>query len=304
MEPSLKFESSPSPFEPGRVYNRREDLHGEYGGQRQGGISTPADHDLIFLFTSEAGSEFGYKDEFRPDGTFWYTGEGQEGDMEMIRGNRAIRDHREDGKDLHLFEALGGGEVRYIGKATCLGSHREDRPDVHGDMRSAIVFELAVEPTDKPEAGNVQESPEEYDESSQRWWTRPQGELRALALQSPSSPGTKKEPRDAVYRRSKAVKVYVKKRADGVCEGCGKEAPFVTPQGRPYLEAHHVRRVSDGGPDHPRWVIALCPNCHRQIHHGQDGETYNKQLGHRSWGASSLPPAARLPTSRRDATAL
>ncbi|WP_272501787.1 HNH endonuclease [Salinibacter ruber] len=52
----------------------------------------------------------------------------------------------------------------------------------------------------------------------------------------------------------------------------------ITPQGRPYLEAHHVRRVSDGGLDHPRWVIALCPNCHRRVHHGQDGEQYNKRL--------------------------
>jgi 5-methylcytosine-specific restriction protein A len=89
MEPTLHFESSSFLFEPGRVYNRRQDLHGEYGGQHQGGISTPADYDLIFLFTSESGSEYGYKDEFRPDGTFWYTGEGQEGDMEMVRGNRA-----------------------------------------------------------------------------------------------------------------------------------------------------------------------------------------------------------------------
>jgi len=48
-------DSDSSPFKPGRVYNRREDLHGHYGGQRQGGISTPADYDLIFLFTSAAG---------------------------------------------------------------------------------------------------------------------------------------------------------------------------------------------------------------------------------------------------------
>lgn len=91
MEPTLNFESSSFLFEPGRVYNRRQDLHGEYGGQHQGGISTPADYDLIFLFTSESGSEYGYKDEFRPDGTFWYTGEGQKGDTEMVRGDRALR---------------------------------------------------------------------------------------------------------------------------------------------------------------------------------------------------------------------
>lgn len=278
MEQRLGFGSSLTPFEPGHVYNRRQDLHDELGGQRQGGISTPADHDLIFLFTSESGSDYGYKDEFRPDGMFWYTGEGQEGDMKMTRGNRAIRDHQEDGKDLHLFEALGEGRVRYIGEAMYLDHHWEDRPDVHGDMRSAIVFELAVEPTEDSGTDSVEESVEEYEVSNQRWWTRPRDELRALALQESTSSVSEEEARQRIYQRSKAVQVYVKRRADGTCEGCGKDAPFMTPKGRPYLEAHHVRRVSDGGPDHPRWVIALCPNCHRRVHHGQNGEEYNEWL--------------------------
>ena len=25
-------------------------------------------------------------------------------------------------------------------------------------------------------------------------------------------------------------------------------------------------------------VIALCPTCHRRVHHGEDGETYNAEL--------------------------
>lgn len=278
MELSFGFGSSPSPFEPGHVYSRRQDLHGRYGGQRQGGISTPADHDLIFLFTSAAGQEYGYKDEFRPDGTFWYIGEGQEGHMEMTRGNRAIRDHQTDGKALHLFEGLGEGLVRYLGPAVCLGHHREDRPDAHGNMRSAIVFELAVEPTAGQEAATGQDLGGDYNESSRRWWTRPQDELRALAVQPFPSSASEEKIRKAAYRRSKAVKVYVKKRASGACEGCGEGAPFTTTGGRPYLEAHHVHRVSDAGPDHPRWVIALCPTCHRRVHHGQDGEEYNQRL--------------------------
>jgi hypothetical protein len=33
-----------------------------------------------------------------------------------------------------------------------------------------------------------------------------------------------------------------------------------------------------GGPDHPAHVIALCPNCHRRVHFGADGHTYNATL--------------------------
>ena len=77
----------------GRTYNRVKDLHLVYGGQRQGGMSTPSEHQLMFLFTGSSGETHGYRDEFRDDGTFWYTGEGQVGDMTFDRANRALRDH-------------------------------------------------------------------------------------------------------------------------------------------------------------------------------------------------------------------
>lgn len=40
----------------------------------------------------------------------------------------------------------------------------------------------------------------------------------------------------------------------------------------------YFRRLSDGGPDHPRWVAAICPNCHRHIHHGEAGPKLNEEL--------------------------
>jgi 5-methylcytosine-specific restriction protein A len=79
-------------FNVGQTY-RRKDLHDQYGGQRQGGISTPADQPLIFLFTGGRGSLWGYEDSWEPDGTFRYSGEGQTGDMEFRAGNLAVRDH-------------------------------------------------------------------------------------------------------------------------------------------------------------------------------------------------------------------
>ena len=104
-------------FVPGQIYKRRNDIHGVHGGQSQSGISTPSRHPLIFIFTGESGKTYGYRDEFRPDGTFWYTGEGQTGDMEMVRGNRAIRDHQQEGKTIHLFEYVDTGLVRHVGQA-------------------------------------------------------------------------------------------------------------------------------------------------------------------------------------------
>ena len=38
-------------------------------------------HPVIFLFTGEQGEQYGYSDDFQTDGTYWYNGEGQVGDM-------------------------------------------------------------------------------------------------------------------------------------------------------------------------------------------------------------------------------
>ena len=263
-------------FEVGQVYNRRRDLHDRFGGQRQGGMSTPKEHPLIFLFTGEGGAEHGYRDEFRPDGTYWYTGEGQHGDMEFVRANRALRDHRQEGKRVHLFEALGAGDVRYIGEVDYLGHHYEERPDTSGHLRRAIVFELALaahaQDSDSPQLHDPERGPARHlrDTSLE--------ELRRLAIEGASRGASVEERRRNARVRSEAVRAYVLKRADGSCEGCSEEAPFKTRRGQPYLEPHHTTRIADGGPDHPAHVIALCPTCHRRVHHAHDGEAYNAAL--------------------------
>ncbi|THE64894.1 HNH endonuclease [Salinadaptatus halalkaliphilus] len=72
--------------------------------------------------------------------------------------------------------------------------------------------------------------------------------------------------------------IYWVLRADGVCQGCDEPAPFTDTDGEPFLEVHHLQRRSDGGPDHPDNVVALCPNCHRRVHHGPDGEAFDRAL--------------------------
>ncbi|HBB9944261.1 HNH endonuclease [Vibrio parahaemolyticus] len=67
-------------------------------------------------------------------------------------------------------------------------------------------------------------------------------------------------------------------RAYGVCECCNEPAPFVTALGRPYLEVHHLIRLIDDGPDTPENCAALCPNCHRKLHHSSDRDMLTKEL--------------------------
>ncbi|MEZ8200911.1 MULTISPECIES: HNH endonuclease [Vibrio] len=75
-----------------------------------------------------------------------------------------------------------------------------------------------------------------------------------------------------VYDRNPDVVAEVLERAKGYCEAekCrNPEAPFVRKKdGTPYLEVHHKIRLADGGDDTVENAIALCPNCHRNVHYG------------------------------------
>lgn len=86
-----------------------------------------------------------------------------------------------------------------------------------------------------------------------------------------------------VYERNPYVVAEVLIRANGVCERCNGAAPFIRKKDdSPYLEVHHKTRLADGGEDTVENAVALCPNCHRDLHFGK----HNKAL-HRT---SDLPP--------------
>jgi len=70
------------------------------------------------------------------------------------------------------------------------------------------------------------------------------------------------------FKRDPAVKAWVLDNANGVCESCGCESPFVSSSGKPFLEVHHVHHLSDGGADAISNAVGVCPNCHREFHYG------------------------------------
>ena len=256
-------------FVVGEMYRRR-DLHELFGGQRQGGISTPSGQNLIMLFTGSQGNQYGYQAGWSEEGFYLYTGVGQRGDMVFERGNAAVLEHTTNGKDIHLFENDNKGNVRYVGEMICTGFREVRGPDIDGSDRRVIVFEL----TSADALGGAIEGDDEYE-----WmWKEPLAKLRKQAAASYISKKSPSERRALARSRSKAIRVYALRRADGVCEACGKNGPFRTSSGRPYLEPHHIRRLCDGGPDDPSWVIGLCPSCHRRAHHSVDKSEFNHRL--------------------------
>lgn len=88
----------------------------------------------------------------------------------------------------------------------------------------------------------------------------------------------RKERPTAQFERDPNVIAWVEIHANGVCELCEKPAPFLRKDGSPFLEVHHVRPLAEGGPDIVENAAALCPNCHRMLHHAQQKESHRRRL--------------------------
>jgi hypothetical protein len=130
-----------SPFIPNQPY-KRSIIHDEYGGNRQGGISPSAKVPYIFIFSGKSGAQYGYRDGWDNNNIFSYTGEGQEGDMQFIRGNLALKEHLNNGKRVFLFEIDGGGLVKFISEMEFHDADYFETPDINGTNRIGIKFFL------------------------------------------------------------------------------------------------------------------------------------------------------------------
>ena len=245
---------------------RRSQIQDQLGGQRQGGISTPAGSGYLMIFSSPRGRDYGYEDGWDRDGFYHYTGEGQRGDMRMTRGNRAVA---RSGKPIMLFEkSERDADYVFTGWMDYVDHYWMEAPDVDGVMRSAIKFRLmAIE-------GLLQDDTPSGDDF-------PLGFLERRCEASRLLPSSKQEARIEVVQyklRSRQVAKYALERSSGFCELCGNYAPFLRTRGSPYLEVHHLTKLSDDGLDHPSHVAAVCPTCHRRLHYGHDGDQLNAEL--------------------------
>lgn len=129
----------------------------------------------------------------------------------------------------------------------------------------AVVAEFAVI-ADSPA---TEENPQVgfYDQVRKSMADSSQSRRRRLS-QAPKTPKLEKRTIRS-FTRNPDVVAEVLIRASGFCERCNGEAPFTRAKdGTPYLEVHHKTRLADGGEDTVENALALCPNCHRELHFG------------------------------------
>jgi 5-methylcytosine-specific restriction protein A len=140
-----------SPDDPGkydftvRQLYRRRGLHDTYKGNRQKGISSPKDHPIVFVFTGPPGERYGYDDKFLEDDRLRYTGVGTEGDQKMEGMNAKLKNHKENGDDVHVFKEVQENPssiVSYVGEYEYEDVEEVCLEDENGDSRRAFEFLL------------------------------------------------------------------------------------------------------------------------------------------------------------------
>lgn len=99
-------------------------------------------------------------------------------------------------------------------------------------------------------------------------------------------------------KRDPHVRQLVLDRSEGHCELCNQPG-FALPDGRRYVETHHVEPLAAGGADRVWNVVALCPSHHREVHYGMERSTLNARLTQLLWefypdGSPERSGAARL----------
>ncbi len=193
-------------------------------------------------------------------------GSGQEGDQTLTHRNKSLYNAEKDGRTIHIFESPEPNEYLYHGIAEVDGYPLTARQlDKNGQMRNVLIFKLRLTDSNKP----VIIDEETYDKiTKQREMNVSKIDNRTLK-QLAENAGRESSSRTVetkVYDRDPSVNEYVKQRANGICDLCDQPAPFITKDGKPFLECHHVIYLSEGGTDTIDNAVALCPNCHRKIH--------------------------------------
>lgn len=192
-----------------------------------------------------------------------YTGMGLKGDQQLDRQNRTLQQSPDTGVALFLFEMFLPNQYTYRGPVKLAEEpYQQEQKDQDGRVRKVWVFPLLLM-DQQPIAGKRLEDNARY--RGRRVRRLRDDELRQLAQQTQRAHPPKRRAVVDRYMSSVYICEYVKRRAQGICELCGKPAPFCDPEGRPYLECYHVLPLAQDGPDTLENMVALCPNCRAQM---------------------------------------
>lgn len=209
-----------------------------------------------------------YDDQWTDDGIVNYTGMGTENDQSISYAqNKTLTIAEREGIKVYLFESYKDNEYYYDGEVKLAGTpYQSEEADINGVIRKVIKFPLKRLDQTKSLIIDIEDIEKSENEKLKEVRKFDSSKIKNRAKIAESENVSTKEVKTIYRERNQYIAEYTKERANGVCDLCGKEAPFKDKNGRPYLESHHVITLAENGPDAIYNTVAICPNCHRKIH--------------------------------------
>ncbi|MFJ3826610.1 HNH endonuclease [Streptomyces sp. NPDC090046] len=283
----------------GETFKDRDAIWRSYGGQKMAGIGCLNDG-ILSVFSDDKGP---YADGRIPD-TNWiaYVGDGLSGDQQIVDGNALMASHQADGKPLRYWHKPYGGQFSFETWAVIVQRRRRWGIGENGQWRREFLWVLAPVPSPERESwpadvldalevdrsvlhddtndyspGDLDPQVRDTAESDEDAYRR----LAARAEANAKRRGERTKPTQADrYVRDPSARAAVIRRSNGSCENpdCDGHPKERTTAGLPILQVDHVHDLSKGGPDVPRNMIALCPNCHALKTYGENKERLRRAL--------------------------
>jgi 5-methylcytosine-specific restriction protein A len=227
-------------------------------GMQIEGIKTD---DLIVVavqvqFSSHGSSERSYADERHENGDIVLIGRGKprQGDQRRSHGNKAILDSldRGDGTAFPVYEKVGSNQYNYLGDFSPIESTYSEL-DSNNPGYKVYRFRLRL-------ADEVTSSPVDRDVIGRDF----------SADTTDGLPPDRRAFVRSIIARNKTLAESVKREASYRCERCGSTTPWMTNAGKPYVEVHHIIPLGDDGFDSLVNMIAVCSDCHKQLHYSAE----------------------------------
>ena len=285
---------------PGVQLKNRDTIWHNYGGQKMGGIGYLGDG-IVSAFADDKGP---YADGRMPD-TGWiaYVGDGLVGDQKLTAGNLLMQECQADQKPLRYWHKPFEMQFSFETWAVIVQRRMRWGRGDDGAWRREFVWILApvsspdrsAWPADVIEALDADDGelhdetgdykPSDIDPSVIQTKTESDEDAyrrlnNAAEKQSKHRASVTKPSKVDRYIRSQSARAAVVRRSGGNCESpeCAGHPKELTAAGAPILEVDHVQELAKGGPDVPRNMIALCPNCHALKTHGVNRERLRRVL--------------------------
>lgn len=183
----------------------------------------------------------------------------------QYRENKSVLNYRKNNTRLYMFETYGNNKYYFFGEI-------EFARDPFFNENNQAIFPFKLKEKQKTIIDNEVDKVDGIPTNYKDFWCLQLITESTIekAINLPVIKGStsfnKQKTNNSSSDRERSVIAYVKHRASGVCDLCGKKAPFISKEGVPFLECHHVIQIADDGPDRVYNAVALCPNCHRKMH--------------------------------------